>query len=71
MNPIITASELASESAGEYPPVLLDIRWQLSLAKAAGEPAFDGRAEYAAGHIPGAVFVDLDASLAGPAGAGG
>ncbi|MFJ8824223.1 sulfurtransferase [Streptomyces sp. NPDC102467] len=71
MNAIITASELASESAGENPPVLLDIRWQLSVAKAAGEPAFDGRAEYDAGHIPGAVFIDLDTELAGHAGAGG
>ncbi|MEL3946893.1 sulfurtransferase [Streptomyces sp. LNU-CPARS28] len=71
MNAIISASELASDLAGENPPVLLDIRWQLSTAKAAGEPPFDGRAEYAAGHIPGAVFVDLDADLAGAAGPGG
>ncbi|QNS03659.1 sulfurtransferase [Streptomyces xanthii] len=71
MNAIITASELASELAGETPPVLLDVRWQLSTAKAAGEPAFDGRAEYRAGHIPGAVFIDLDAELAGHAGTSG
>ncbi|WP_353945202.1 sulfurtransferase [Streptomyces sp. HUAS MG91] len=68
MNAIITASELASELAGERPPVVLDIRWQLSLAKAAGAPEFDGRAAYAAGHIPGAVFVDLNQELAGKAG---
>ncbi|MGW6055931.1 sulfurtransferase [Streptomyces sp. NPDC055189] len=71
MNAIISASELASDSAGENPPVLLDIRWQLSMAKAAGAAAFDGRAEYEKGHIPGAVFVDLDADLAGRAGSGG
>ena len=64
MNAIITASELASDLAGENPPVVLDVRWQLSGAKADGEPPFDGRAEYAAGHIPGAVFVDLDRELA-------
>ena len=45
MNAIISASELASELTGERPPVLLDVRWQLSLAKTAGAPAFDGRAE--------------------------
>ncbi|WP_406253149.1 sulfurtransferase [Streptomyces atratus] len=63
MKPIITASEYASESAGPRPPVLLDVRWQL------GGP--HGRPDYEAGHIPGAVFVDLDAELAGPAGLGG
>ncbi|MEU1403818.1 sulfurtransferase [Streptomyces sp. NPDC005728] len=64
MTAIITATELAEDLAGGTPPVLLDVRWQLSVAKAAGAPAFDGRAEYAAGHIPGAVFVDLDRELA-------
>ncbi|MFI1369560.1 sulfurtransferase [Streptomyces griseochromogenes] len=64
MTAIITATELAHDLAAEAPPVLLDVRWQLSVAKAAGAPAFDGRAEYTAGHIPGAVFVDLDRELA-------
>ncbi|MFS4095509.1 sulfurtransferase [Streptomyces sp. AF1A] len=71
MRAIITASELAQALTGESPPVLLDVRWQLSVAKAAGAPAFDGRAEYAAGHIPGAVFVDLDRELAAAPGAHG
>ncbi|MEU1098721.1 sulfurtransferase, partial [Streptomyces sp. NPDC005877] len=71
MNAIISASELADELAGERPPVLLDIRWQLSVAKAGGAAPFDGRAAYEAGHLPGAVFVDLDAELAGPPGDGG
>ncbi|MBB5929943.1 sulfurtransferase [Streptomyces echinatus] len=71
MRAIITASELAHELTGGAPPLLLDVRWQLSLAKAAGAPAFDGRAEYAAGHIPGAVFVDLDRELASAPGASG
>jgi thiosulfate/3-mercaptopyruvate sulfurtransferase len=71
MNAIISASELASGLAGPNPPVLLDVRWQLSMAKATGVPPFDGRAEYAAGHIPGAVYVDLDRELAGRAGTGG
>ncbi|MGW3287274.1 sulfurtransferase [Streptomyces sp. NPDC001002] len=64
MNAIISASELTSDLAGQRPPVVLDVRWQLSVAKAAGEPPFDGRAEYTAGHIPGAVYVDLDSELA-------
>ncbi|SCD49547.1 thiosulfate/3-mercaptopyruvate sulfurtransferase [Streptomyces sp. BpilaLS-43] len=63
MKPIITVSEYMSESTGARPPVLLDVRWQL------GGP--HGRADYDAGHIPGAVFVDLDAELAGPPGRGG
>lgn len=68
MNAIITASELAGDLAGDNPPVVLDVRWQLSVAKAAGEPPFDGRAAYEAGHVPGAVYVDLDRELAGAAG---
>ncbi|MFJ9327396.1 sulfurtransferase [Streptomyces sp. NPDC101230] len=63
MKPIITATAYASESAGPRPPVLLDVRWQL------GGP--HGRPDYEAGHLPGAVFVDLDTELAGPAGSGG
>ncbi|POX41078.1 sulfurtransferase [Streptomyces sp. Ru73] len=63
MNAIISASELASELAGDTPPVLLDVRWQLG-----GPP---GRPEYEAGHLPGAVYVDLDTELAGPAGDAG
>ncbi|MET9668302.1 sulfurtransferase [Streptomyces sp. NPDC006475] len=63
MNPIITAADLASELAGPRPPVLLDVRYQL------GGP--HGRPDYDAGHIPGAVFVDLDAELATPPGAAG
>ncbi|MEW2296912.1 sulfurtransferase [Streptomyces sp. NPDC006743] len=71
MNAIISAPELAVALAGPNPPVLLDVRWQLSLARAAGEPPFDGRAAHAAGHVPGAVFVDLDRELASAPGAHG
>jgi thiosulfate/3-mercaptopyruvate sulfurtransferase len=42
---------------------LADVRWFL------GEPE-RGRAEYEAGHLPGAVFVDLDRDLAAPDGPG-
>ncbi|MYZ09307.1 sulfurtransferase, partial [Streptomyces sp. SID2999] len=61
MTVIITAAELARDLAGPTPPTLLDVRWQLSAPDA---PAFDARAAYAAGHLPGAVFVDLDRELA-------
>ncbi len=63
MNPIISAAQLANELAGPRVPVLLDVRWQH------GGP--HGRADYDAGHIPGAVFVDLDADLASPPGDAG
>lgn len=38
------------------PPRLLDVRWTL--------PKPDGRDEFAVGHIPGAIYVDLDTDLA-------
>ncbi|MGW0365201.1 sulfurtransferase [Streptomyces sp. NPDC002990] len=60
---ILSAAELMRELAGSRPPVLLDVRWQL------GGP--DQRPAYEAGHLPGAVYVDLDRELAGPAGSGG
>lgn len=63
MNAIISASELARELVGPMSPVVLDVRWQL------GGPNL--RPEYEKGHIEGAVFVDLDSELAGPAGSGG
>ena len=42
---------------------LADVRWYV------GEPG-RGRREYDEGHLPGAVFVDLDRDLAGPSGPG-
>ncbi|MFE2323735.1 sulfurtransferase [Streptomyces sp. NPDC059385] len=60
---ILSAAELRAELAGSRPPVLLDVRWQL------GGP--DQHPAYEAGHLPGAVYVDLDHELAGPPGAGG
>jgi thiosulfate/3-mercaptopyruvate sulfurtransferase len=52
--PFITAA-----NAEQLPPdvVLADVRWYLD--------GRSGAAEYAAGHLPGAVFVDLDRWLAG------
>lgn len=60
---LIQVPELAKLLAAGHRPTLLDARWRLG-----GPP---GRELYDAGHIPGSVFVDLDADLAGPPGAGG
>jgi thiosulfate/3-mercaptopyruvate sulfurtransferase len=61
--PLVTAGQLAAELAGPDAPVVLDCRWQL----AGGAD----RAGYHRGHLPGAVFVDLDRDLSGPPGRGG
>jgi thiosulfate/3-mercaptopyruvate sulfurtransferase len=60
---VISVAALAEALAGPVPPVLLDVRWRL-----AGPPGIEG---YRSGHLPSAVFVDLDAELAGPPGPGG
>ncbi|MFB9775465.1 sulfurtransferase [Brevibacterium otitidis] len=54
---LITADRLAAERMSASPPVLLDVRWSLQ------QP--DGSAEFAAGHIPGALYVSLDDDLTG------
>ncbi len=61
MHPLITADELASAQDRYH---LFDVRWDLT------DPD-KGRATYEMGHIPGAVFVDLDRDLAGPPGSEG
>lgn len=58
--PLIDVTELR-ERLGQV--TVLDVRYRLG-----GPP---GAKEYAEGHIPGAVFVDLDRDLAAPAGDGG
>jgi thiosulfate/3-mercaptopyruvate sulfurtransferase len=62
-DPLIDAADLASQRAAARPPTLLDVRWRLG-----GPPGFQ---DYASGHLPGAVFLDLDSQLCGPPGAGG
>jgi thiosulfate/3-mercaptopyruvate sulfurtransferase len=56
--PLVSPGQLAAELAGPDAPVLLDCRWSL-----AGGP---DRAGYERGHLPGAVFVDLDRELSAP-----
>jgi thiosulfate/3-mercaptopyruvate sulfurtransferase len=63
MHPVITAHELAALLAGPQPPTVADVRWTLT-----GPP---GRLDYQLGHLPGAVFFDVDTDLAGPPGPGG
>lgn len=53
VHPLIDSDEL-QERLDEV--LVLDARWQLGRD--------DGRAQYLAGHIPGAVFVDVEADLA-------
>jgi thiosulfate/3-mercaptopyruvate sulfurtransferase len=60
--PLIDADELAALVAEEAVTVL-DVRYRMG-----GPP---GPGEYAAGHVPGAVYVDLDTALAGTPGSRG
>lgn len=60
---LIDAGGLADSLATASPPVVLDVRYRL------GSPGY-GAGSYEAGHIPGAVFVDLDRDLAAPPGSG-
>jgi thiosulfate/3-mercaptopyruvate sulfurtransferase len=55
---LVDAVTLAAALAGDEPPVLLDVRWALGRT--------DGHEQYLEGHVPGAVYVDLDAELAAP-----
>lgn len=55
---LISPSELARDLAAGEAVALLDVRWELGRS--------DGRAQHAAGHLPGAVFVDLESELAAP-----
>ena len=56
--PVISVDELAALRRGDAPVVVADVRWYLD--------GRSGRDAHEAGHLPGAVFVDLDAVLAGP-----
>lgn len=60
---LISAHELAERLNDDAPIVVCDVRFHLA--------DFDqGRREYDAGHLPGAVFVDLHHDLAGGPGGG-
>ncbi|MGH8868464.1 MAG: sulfurtransferase [Actinomycetes bacterium] len=59
-DPLVDVTTLAALREAVPPPVLLDVRWRLG-----GPP---GAEAYAEGHLPGAVFCDLDRDLAGTPG---
>jgi thiosulfate/3-mercaptopyruvate sulfurtransferase len=63
VHPLIDVPSLARVIRATPPPVVLDVRWHL-----AGPPGIEA---YRKGHLPGAVFVDLDRDLSGPAGPAG
>jgi thiosulfate/3-mercaptopyruvate sulfurtransferase len=77
---IVDVAELAAALAEPDPPTVLDARWRLAMpqhndrvaARATTDRDPDsGLALYTAAHLPGAVFVDLDAEVSGAPGAGG
>ena len=63
MKPLVSTEWLAAELGGPGLRVA-DVRWYL-------DPARRGRDEYRAGHIPGAVFLDMDVDLSAPGGGRG
>ena len=65
-NPVlISVEELRHELDLGEKPAVFDVRWKL------GSTAEAGRAAYMGGHIPGAVFVDLEHRLSDPNGGEG
>lgn len=63
MNPIVSTEWLEAH-LGEPGLRVADVRWYM-------DPARRGRDAYQAGHIPGAVFLDVDADLSAPGGGRG
>jgi thiosulfate/3-mercaptopyruvate sulfurtransferase len=62
-SPLVSVERLGEWLASPKPPVIVDARWYL------GKPGA-GRAAYIDGHLPGAIFLDLDDDLADPHGLG-
>jgi thiosulfate/3-mercaptopyruvate sulfurtransferase len=62
-SPLVSVAELDAWLAEPTAPIVVDLRWYL------GRPG-DGRAAYLDGHVPGAIFLDLDEDLADPNGLG-
>ncbi|WP_417218821.1 sulfurtransferase [Arthrobacter sp.] len=62
MDVLITAGQLADRLASGRRTVVLDVRWKLG--------SDTGHGDYLAGHVPCAVYVDLETELAAPPSAG-
>src|SRR5512144_2377188 len=63
MDPLVTTGWLAAHL--DDPDVrVVDVRWYL-------DPARKGRDAYRAGHLPGAVFLDIEEDLSAPGGGRG
>jgi thiosulfate/3-mercaptopyruvate sulfurtransferase len=82
--PLVAAPDLISELSGgpagtDGRPVVLDVRWRLVPPPGGRPPARKprrrpdpvGEPDFDAGHVPGAVFLDIDTDLAGPPGPAG
>lgn len=69
---LVAVETLADELAGPRAPRLLDVRWPVPwpAGRVTAGPGPADPAGYRAGHLPGAVFVDLDVDLAAPPGDG-
>jgi len=63
MHPLVSTEWLAGR-LGQTSLRVVDVRWYL-------DPSRRGRDEYAAGHVPGAVFLDVEADLSAPGGGRG
>jgi thiosulfate/3-mercaptopyruvate sulfurtransferase len=62
-SPLVSVERLAEWLTSDRPPVIVDVRWYLAKPGA-------GKAAYDEGHLPGAIFLDLDEDLADPNGLG-
>jgi thiosulfate/3-mercaptopyruvate sulfurtransferase len=64
-SPLVASETLRARIDARRPDLrVVDVRWYL------GQPPGTGRTAYEAGHIPGAIHVDLDAELVAPEGPG-